>query len=210
LRLSNVKPERSVGFNVDVNYKGEIAGAINVTVNHLFFLTRLSRPLLLDTIPQLNGNLAFFNADGFLISKGFETNIRLGYNDWSVYFGYTFTDATRDFINKSVNPLTARHRINFNFMYEHDEKWRIAYELFYTGRQYLTSGERVRHYWVMGVSGERRFRYFSLFINFENFLDTRQSNWEPMFTGSIHKPDFREIYTPTDGFIFNGGFRIYW
>ncbi len=160
-------------------------------------------------MPQANGNLAFFNAGGFLISKGFETNIRLAYDEWSMYFGYTFTDAKRDFENESVNPLTAKHRVNFNLMYEVEGKWRIAYELFYTGRQYLTSGERVRDYWVMGISGERRFRFFSLFVNFENFLDTRQSKWEPMYTGSVLQPDFREIYTPTDGFIFNGVFRIY-
>jgi outer membrane receptor for ferrienterochelin and colicins len=209
LQLSNVKPERSIGFNVDVNYKGKIADAINVSVNQMFFLTRLSRPLLLDTVQQATGNTAFFNANGFLISKGFETNIRLSLHEFAMYFGYTFTDATRNFENESIQPLTAKHRINCNLMYEADEKWRIAYELFYTGRQYLTSGERVRDYWVMGLSAERRFRFFSLFVNFENFLDTRQSKWEPMYGGSILQPDFREIYTPIDGFIFNGGFRIY-
>jgi outer membrane receptor for ferrienterochelin and colicins len=209
LQLSDVKTERSVGMNIDVNYKGKIADVGSITVNQLFFLTRLSRPLLLNTMPQANGNFAFFNADGFLISRGFETNVRLAYDEWSVYIGYTFTDATRNFENITVNPLTARHRINYNLMYEIEGKWRFAYELFYTGSQYLTSGERVRDYWVMGFSGERRFRYFSLFVNFENFLDTRQSKWEPMYTGGVLHPDFREIYTPTDGFIFNGGFRVF-
>ena len=209
LQLSNVEPERSVGFNVDVNYNGRIADLVSVSVNQLFFLTRLSRPLLLDSLQQTNGNLAFYNAAGFLISKGFETNIRLSLQDFAMYFGYTFTDATRDFESESIQPLTAKHRINCNLMYEADEKWRVAYEVFYTGRQYLTSGERVRDYWVMGFSTERRFRYFSLFVNFENFLDTRQSKWEPMYTGTVLQPDFREIYTPIDGFIFNGGFRLY-
>lgn len=60
----------------------------------------------------------------------------------------------------------------------------------------------------MGISGERKFGHFSLFMNFENLLDTRQSRWEPMYTGSVQRPGFREIYTPIDGFIFNGGFRI--
>lgn len=94
-------------------------------------------------------------------------------------------------------------------MYEEEEdKWRIAYELFYTGRQQLSSGEKVRDYWVMGISGERKFGHLSLFVNFENLLDTRQSRWEPMYTSSVQRPDFREIYTPLDGFIFNGGFRV--
>jgi iron complex outermembrane receptor protein len=93
-------------------------------------------------------------------------------------------------------------------MYEAEEKWRIAYECFYTGRQQLTDGQQVRDYWVMGMSGERKFRYFSVFLNFENLFDTRQSRWELMYTGSVQHPDFREIYTQIDGFIFNGGFRI--
>lgn len=209
LTLSATKPERSNGFNVDVNYKGRFTDEISIAINQLFFYTRLKDPLLLDTLPQANGNYAFYNADGYLTAKGFETNIRLTYDELSLYVGYTYTDVQRDFaVGKSVNPLTAKHRINCNVMYEEEDKWRIAYELFYTGRQQLTSGERVRDYWVMGISGERKFGSFSVFLNFENLLDTRQSRWEPMYTGSIQQPDFREIYTPIDGFIFNGGFRV--
>lgn len=209
LVLSTTQPERSIGLNADINYKGRIADVVSISVNQLFFYTRLKNPLLLDIIPLANGNYAFYNADGYLNAKGFETNVRLGYEVLSLYLGYTYTDAQRDFkTGKSVNPLTAKHRINCNVMYEVEDKWRIAYELFYTGRQELTSGEMVRDYWVMGISGERKFRYFSMFLNFENLFDTRQSRWEPMYTGAVQHPDFREIYTPIDGFIFNGGFRI--
>jgi iron complex outermembrane receptor protein len=209
LTLSTTKPERSTGFNVDVNYKGRLADELGISINQLFFYTRLKNPLLLDTLPLSNGNYVFYNANGYLNSKGFETNLRLVYEDWSFYLGYTFTDAQRDFsTGTSMNPLTAKHRINCNVMYEQEDKWRIAYELFYTGRQQLTSGEKVRDYWVMGISGERKFEYFSVFLNFENLLDTRQSRWEPMYTGSVQRPNFREIYTPIDGFIFNGGFRV--
>ncbi|SIO51825.1 TonB-dependent receptor [Chitinophaga niabensis] len=209
LVLSATRPERSTGFNVDINYKGRFEDVVSISINQLFFYTRLKSPLLLDTLPLANGNYTFYNADGYLNARGFETNIRLGYEEWSLYLGYTYTDAQRDFKHDvSVNPLTAKHRINCNVMYEAEDKWRIAYELFYTGRQQLTNGEGVRDYWVMGISGERKFKYFSVFLNFENLLDTRQSRWEPMYTGSIQHPDFREIYTPIDGFIFNGGFRI--
>ncbi|MGN6291253.1 MAG: TonB-dependent receptor [Chitinophagaceae bacterium] len=209
LNLSATKPERSTGFNVDVNYRGRLANKIGISINQLFFYTRLKDPLLLDTLSLTNGNYAFYNASGYLTAKGFETNLRLAYADWSLYLGYTYTDAQRDFATgRYINPLTAKHRINCNAMYEAEDKWRVAYELFYTGHQQLTNGEPVRDYWVMGASCERKFGHFSLFVNFENFLDTRQSRWEPMYTGSIQHPDFRDIYTPTDGFIFNGGFRI--
>ena len=93
-------------------------------------------------------------------------------------------------------------------MYEWKEKLRIAYEVFYVGNQYLSSYEKVRKYCVMGVSGEYKFRYFNVFLNLENFLDSRQSKWENMYSGTIQNPQFREVYTPTDGFILNSGIKI--
>jgi len=59
------------------------------------------------------------------------------------------------------------------------------------------------------MSGEYKLsKYLSLFLNTENFLDRRQSRWEPMYSGTVQNPQFREVYTPTDGFIFNGGFKL--
>lgn len=209
LDLTLNKPERSIGYNLDLNYRGALSDEISISVNQLFFYTCLKDPLLLDTVPLANGNYAFYNAKGKLSTKGFETNMRLAYDDVSLYLGYTFTDAQRNFSSgRFANPLTAKHRVNCNVMYEADDKWRLAYEVFYTGKQLLTSGEQVRDYWVMGMSGERKFGNFSVFLNFENFLDTRQSRWEPMYTGTVQQPDFREIYTQIDGFIFNGGLRF--
>lgn len=208
LNLSFNKPERSIGYNLDVNYRGQLTDEVSISVNQLFFYTRLQSPLLLDTIPMTNGNFAFYNAQGNLKSQGFETNIRLVYDDLSLYLGYTYTDARRNFNGQSyANPLTAKHRVNCNVMYEADNKWRIAYEVFYTGKQQLTSGEQVRSYWVMGLSGERKFGQFSVFVNFENFLDTRQTRWGAIYKGTVQNPEFQGIYTPIDGFIFNGGVR---
>ena len=152
----------------------------------------------------------FSNANGNLNTKGFETNIKIRFKDISAYIGYTYTDANRNFNNIStVNPLTAKSRLNANIMYEWEEKLRIAYEVFYVGQQYLTNNEKVKDYWVMGISGEYKLKKFiSVFLNFENFLDTRQSRYEAMFSGTIQNPQFREVYTPTDGFIYNGGFKL--
>ena len=126
-----------------------------------------------------------------------------------MFVGYTFTGVKRNFNNISVpNPLSAKHHLNFDFMYELHEKLRIGYELYYTGPQYLSDNEKVRDYWVTGISSEYKFKHFSLFINFENFTDTRQSRWDNLYTGTIQNPTFKEVYTPTEGFIFNGGFKI--
>ena len=55
---------------------------------------------------------------------------------------------------------------------------------------------------------EKKFNMFSLFLNFENIFDTRQSKYGSMFTGSPENPNFVEIYAPTDGRIINGGIKI--
>ena len=208
LDFSKVSPEKSYGLNADINYKATIFDEVNFSFNQLFFYTIIKNPLVLNPITASN-NFAFENTSGNIESKGFETNIKIRFEDISTYIGYTFIDATRNFNNIStVNPLTAKHRLNANIMYEMNEKLRVAYEILYVGQQYLTSTEKVRNYWVMGVSGEYKFKHISLFLNLENFLDIRQSRWEPMYSGNIQNPQFREVYTPTDGIIFNGGFKL--
>ncbi|MFD2935853.1 hypothetical protein [Spirosoma flavum] len=48
-----------------------------------------------------------------------------------------------------------------------------------------------------------------IFINFENFLDVRQSRFEPLVRGTSAQPTFvTDIYAPTDGRIINGGIKL--
>jgi outer membrane receptor for ferrienterochelin and colicins len=208
LDFSRVTAEKSYGLNTDINYQTSIFEEVSFSINQMFFYTIIKDPLVLNLVP-FSSNFAFENANGNIQTRGFETNVNLRFEDISGYIGYTYIDAQKNFDRKIiVNPLTAKHRINANLMYEWEEKLRIAYEVFYVGSQYLTTNEKVSDYWVMGVSGEYKFKYFSLFLNLENFLDSRQSKWENMYSGTIQNPKFREVYTPTDGFILNGGMKI--
>lgn len=208
LDYSKVAPEKSYGLNADVNYKMVLFEKVFISLNQLFFYTKIQNPVLLNQVGNTL-NFEFTNADGFIETKGFESNLKLKYKALSCYIGYTYIDANRK-INELnfVNPLTSKSRINANLMYEIEEKLRIAYEVFYVGQQFLNTGEKTRDYWVMGISAEYKFENWSLFANLENFMDVRQSRWETMYTGSIQNPQFRDVYTPTDGFIFNGGFKI--
>ena len=208
LDFTKINPEKSSGLNADLNYKTSLFDKVFISINQMFFYTVIQKPLILNQVAATN-NFEFLNANGNIQTKGFETNAKLRYKDISCYIGYTYINAIRNFNNsRYTNPLTSKHRINANLMYEWEERLRLAYEVFYVGQQYLNSGERVRDYWVMGVSGEYKFKHISLFLNLENFLDTRQSKWEPMYSGNIQSPQFREVYTPTDGIIFNGGFKL--
>jgi iron complex outermembrane receptor protein len=55
---------------------------------------------------------------------------------------------------------------------------------------------------------EKLWKKISLYINFENFTDTRQTKFAPIYTGTIDDPVFSDIYAPVDGFVINGGIKV--
>ena len=199
------KLERSYGANVDFNYRTSLAdGRILLTVNQLFFYTYLRHPLELKREPD---NLyRFYNIQGHLDSKGAETNLKLVYSDFSLFLGYTYTDArVRENGKSHTKTLTPKHRVNSMLMYEIEDSWRIGYELYYVGRQHLTDGLVAKDYVTMGFMIQKIWEKFSVYVNFENFTDRRQTRFDTIYTGSFTQPEFRDIYAPLDGFVANAG-----
>jgi iron complex outermembrane receptor protein len=138
-----------------------------------------------------------------------ETNLKFTYNNFKLFIGYTYADVENHFNNtKTRFPLTAMHRLNNVLMYEAEEKWKLGLEAYYTSEQKLNDGTDGKPYWVMGFMAEKLWEKFSVFINFENFTDNRQTRFDTIYTGSINSPVFRDIYAPVDGFVVNGGFKI--
>lgn len=198
--------EKSYGANWDLNYRTEF-GEVGFSINHLFFYTYLDNPL--ELTPRDNATYEFVNLPGFTDSKGTETNIKFELGDFKLFIGYTFTDTKIHNDGSSVqNPLTAKHRLNNVLMYEVEEKWKIGLEAYYFSRQRLTNNTYGKPYWINGLMMERIWERFSLFLNFENFLDTRQTAFDTIYTGSISDPVFRDIYAPVDGFVINGGVKV--
>jgi len=93
-------------------------------------------------------------------------------------------------------------------MYEVEDKWKLGAEAYYYSKQNLTDGLTGKSYWIFGFMAEKLWERFSLYINFENFTDTRQTRFDNIYTGSISNPIFRDIYAPLDGFVVNGGLKI--
>lgn len=205
--LANV--EKSIGGNFDINYKTLLFDEISFSVNQLFYFTRLNNPLVLNPDSLAKEVYYFENADGQIDTKGFETNIKLGYQDFKLFFGYTFNDNKRHYYNlNNRTPLTPKHRIGTVLMYEVEGKFRIGLEAYYTGSQTLTNGFVTEDYWVTGLMIEKKWERISLFVNFENFSDTRQSRFGPLYKGTKENPTFSEIYAPVDGFVANSGIKV--
>jgi len=203
------KMERSYGVNADINYRTRFAGdKITFSINHLFFYTRIHDPLILE--PVLGGpSYRFKNVDGHFDSRGMETNVKLGYGDFKLFVGYTFTKAyLHEGNTKSENYLTPRHRLNNVLLYEVEEKWKIGLEAYYFSKQQLSDGATGKPYWITGFMAEKLWEKFSLYINFENFTDSRQTKFDTIYTGTIDNPQFRDIYAPLDGFVINGGIKL--
>jgi iron complex outermembrane receptor protein len=197
--------ERSVGGNVDVNYRARI-GEVGLSINQLFFYTRLRHPFVL--VPSA-GAQGFENIDGAIQTKGAETNIRLTWSQFKLFIGYTFTDAETAYRGASAwLPLTARHRLNNVLMYEVEGSLKIGLEAYYFSPQQLNDGAMGQQYWIAGLMAEKLFRRFSVFVNFENFTDARQTKFDTIFRGPVNNPSFRDIYAPVEGFVVNGGFKI--
>ena len=215
LQYQNVMPiddktnklEKSYGANADINYRTYIGEDWSFSINQLFFYTYLDNPLLLE---NSSANLyQFVNSPGYIHTKGTETNIKIGYDDLKLFLGYTYTDARLNQNGTTVeSPLTPKHRINSILMYEIEDKWKVGLEAYYFSPQKLNNGTTGEGYFITGFMAEKIWERFSLYINFENFLDTRQTRFGSIYTGTITNPVFKDIYAPLDGFVINGGIKF--
>ena len=201
------KLEKSYGANADINYRIRIGEEWSFSINQLFFYTYLDNPLLLEN-PSSN-LYQFVNSPGYIHTKGTETNIKIGYDDLKLFLGYTYTDARLNQNGTNTeSPLTPKHRINSVLMYEIEDKWKVGLEAYYFSPQKLNDGTMGKDYVICGLMAEKIWERFSLYANFENFLDTRQTRFDSIYTGTISNPVFKDIYAPLDGFVVNLGIKL--
>jgi len=208
LSTDQLDAETSIGGNFDINYKTALGDKMTFSINQLFFLTQLKNALVLRE--NDNTNLAYYeSADGNILSSGFETNIKLTYADFKLYLNYAFinTELQYDNINNQ-KPLTPKHNAGFVLFYEIEEKWSAGYEVYYTGKQFDNSYNSKTDFWTMGIMLMRHWERLSLFVNFENFTNVMQSDFEPLVLPPTNNPTFPDIWAPTDGFVFNGGIKL--
>jgi iron complex outermembrane receptor protein len=206
--VSNTKAERSYGASYDLTYRtGLFDDQLGLSINQLFFYTRVEHPIILT--PLTNGNLQYLQPQGDLNTKGMETNVKLTYGDFKLFVGYTLADVSQHTGNTfSTYPLVSRNRLNNILIYEIEGKLKIGAEAYYFSSQRLNDGTTGRSYWTTGLMAEKIWERFSLFVNFENLIDTRQTKFGPIYTGSITDPVFKDIYAPLDGFVVNGGIKF--
>ncbi|WP_461532805.1 TonB-dependent receptor [Sinomicrobium sp.] len=208
LDIENCEAERSTGINLDINYRWPISGDLSLSTNALLFYTRIDDPLILSL--GEDHFYRFIQPDGYVDTQGVEANMKWSYKDFKLFVGYTYADVKQHYGNsKLAYPLVAKHRLNNVLMYEKHENFWIGLEAYYYSPQKLSDGASGKSYWITGIMSEKKLgEHLSIFFNLENILDTRQTRFDTIYTGSLSNPQFRDIYAPVDGFVVNGGFKL--
>ena len=110
-------------------------------------------------------------------------------------------------------PLTPTHTVGVIGGWESEGRGRIGAEFYYTGRQTLDDNpyrSASEPYVIVGVIAERRFGRVRVFVNAENILDTRHTQYDPLVRPS-RSPEGRwitDVWAPLEGVAINGGVRI--
>ena len=208
LPINNISSEKSYGGTADLNYKTPITDNLYFTINQMFFYTLIDNATVLQA--DTSGNFFFANADKSVNSSGFETNMKFTYKDHlKLFIGYTFTDAQAKYLSgNQYLPLLAKNKLNLALVYEKENFLKVGLEGYFTDRQFLTNGTRTPSFWEFGFMAEKTFGKFSIYINAENFTDTRQSKYKRVVNEPHNNPTFDDIWTHTEGFVLSGGLKI--
>jgi iron complex outermembrane receptor protein len=208
LSQTNLEAEQSAGLNIDINRAFEFKNNVSLNLNWLVFYTRVDDPLSL--LATGDNQYEYRQIDEYLDSQGTEINSVLRWNDLKLFLGYTHVDVEVHGQGEARrSPLVPANRVNSVLVYEKEDDLRIGLEAYYYGSQELNNGLESRDYWIFGLMMEKIFdEDLSVFLNFENFSDTRQSRYENIFSGSLANPVFNDIFAPLDGFVVNGGIKL--
>ena len=208
LQINNFEAEQSVGVNADVNRSWQLTDSLSLDINVLLFYTRVDDPLMLEL--QADQSYVYQQPVSYTDTLGTEMNAVWRWKDYKFFLGYTHADVEQHLQAETREAaLIPEDRVNMVFVYEKEDDIRVGLEAYYYGRQTLESGRQSPDYWIFGLMTEKIFSEdFSVFLNLENFGDTRQTRDGPVYTGSITNPEFVDIYAPLDGYVINGGVKL--
>jgi len=204
LPLQKLDAEKSAGLNMDIHFKSELADVLSLSVNQEFFLTSIYHPVIANQDSLQRQTVFYENASGNIVSKGFNTNIRLNYGDMVFYVDYTWLDALKKYDQNLPLELSPKNRLTTTLSWEDkDSGLRMGLEAFYFGQQYLENGNKTPDYWLLGAMIQKNLGHFTLAANIENMLDIRQTRYENIVHPPSSNPVFNELYAPLDGMVAN-------
>ena len=212
LPLQNVKPEHAQSLSGDVGWSSS-----HLELNGTLFGSVIHEPVMLrkaaEGPPQ---SIEIFNAAGPTRTAGSELLARLHGGDFSLVLTHTVVHSTeidRNDGQRRLVPLTPKYTGSIVGVWEKEEKGRVGFELFYTGRQRLEDNPYRNQsvpYWIFGMLIERRIGTARVFLNAENLLNVRQTHYDPLVRPQQHFDGSWTVdaWTLLDGRVVNAGVRF--
>lgn len=215
-------------FDPLAGLKAETADTASLDIGYHFGLVETSVTLFASDIENavrlegtgLNsggaGDVRLVNVDGVTRTRGLELLVRYRWDAFVVTGSYVYVDADEpdpSGLGRRDIPTTPRHTAGIVAMWEEHGRGRVGIEAYYTGAQSLEDNPyrtESKPYIELGLLGEIVLGNVSLFINAENILDVRQSDYDSLLRPA-RAPDGRwtvDAWAPLDGFTINGGFRL--
>ena len=199
-----LKAERGRSASLDVT---RTLGAVTVTGTLFHYTVR--DPAVIDRVTYTLATLGEATT-----TKGIEGVATYRRPPFSVTGTYTFVHSREGTgLDRDDVPLTPRHSSGLVAMWENEERGRVGFEAYFTGRQRLEDNpyrRRSAAYVLFGALVERRIGRIRLFINAEDLGGVRQTRWDPLIRPS-QAADGRwtvDAWAPLDGRVVNGGVRI--
>ena len=207
------RPERSLGLNMDVAYRGNI-GEFSIQLDQAFYYTTISNPVAAVTASELPLQTVLQNASYNITSIGTDTYLRMEYGQIEFYLGYNHTAIRRgeslrtgsDVTAVGANtflPFSPRDKFSLTLAYSIPDKWRLGIESSWVGNQYLYDNQLVPNYWFWAAAAERMFGKVSLVLNVENLFNVQQIQYGPVVTGPRNNPSTTALWGPQEGRIVN-------
>lgn len=215
---ANIKSEKSLGANYDINYKTKW-NDWELTLNQTFFYNSIDNPITYQSanLPYYNFTnntrpvYYFANESNTLVSKGMESYIQAMKAPFEIYGGYVYTDAKRNYNSLNPNlPLIAKHKLATVFAYEIDKDFKIGIEASYTGKQYLENGSSTTPYTLAAIMLRYTLGKATFVLNCENIFDERQNKNGSLVNAPYTNPSFPEIWAPLDGRVINLSMHLKW
>ncbi len=207
----NIQPERSLGLNMDVAYRGHIGEDLTIQLDQAFFYTYVSNPVVALLAPQTNPTpfprplTELRNAPFNYRSIGTDTYLRMEYDNLALYLGYNHTEARRvDTGADTYIPFNPRDKFSLTVAYDIEGKWRMGIESSWVGNQYLYNNQSVPNYYFWALAVERMFGPLHIILNAENLFNVQQINLTgPVYSGDVRNPSFAPLWAPQEGRIVN-------
>lgn len=162
------------------------------------------------------GRVELVNVAGPTRTLGGEAFLRWSQDPFYVTGSYTYVHSSEidpDVGERRAVPLTPEHQAGIVAIWEPEGRGRVGLEVYYTGVQQLDDNpyrSTSAPYVHIGIMAERRFGPARIFVNAENLLDVRQTDYDPLVRPSVGLGGrwTTDVWAPLDGRVANLGVRV--